>query len=251
MKSPSSLVRSVVDGFAADEPGLTMLMAALPNHHGGGGLEWGSKASAQSRHEDGEVRSEAGLLKALSGPLRKLMKELGVDPKVSNAAVVAFRTDAGLAITVLLVGPGDVGKGEWAGFASHTEDEWLRIANGPKPERYPYSKMPQPVGTVVGITADGSLGEPVRTVPPHMEWFFCPIDWSAVAGVPADMVIPDPVPEEPQKEGRDGMREDGRKLDPFIENVVVAIAMQPPGIRDIRRIGVPNGFRGPRGEVVE
>lgn len=253
MSKASSKIRELIDGLASNEPEMTMLMVALQNHHGGGGNEWGMKPSSQSRHEDGEVRSERELLKAVAPSLRSVLKEIGIDPKTANPCIVAFRTGEGFAISILVVSPGDVEKGEWAGYASYTEEEYFKIANGPKPERYPYAKMPQPIGTVVTIGADGALGEPVRTVPPHMEWFYHPIDWNAVAGIPEGMTVPDPVPTTSEKADASAPEPGSadKKLDPFIMDVVVAIGMQPPGVRDIRRIGIPNGFRDARGNVID
>lgn len=253
MTKASAKIRSILDGLASAEPGMSSFMAALPNHHGGGGLEWGTKAAAHGRHDDGEVRSEREVLKALTAPMRALLKDLGIDPKVSNPCLVAFRGENGLSVTLLVVSPGDVGKDQWASYQSCTEKEWFDIANGPKPERYPYAKMPQPIGTVVEILADGSLGEPSRTLPPTGEWFFCPIEWSAIAGLPSDMLVPDPLPDDAEeREKRDSaLRADGKDVDPFVSDVMTAIQMQPPGIRDIRRMGVPNGFRDKRGNVIE
>jgi hypothetical protein len=253
MASPSTKIRDLIDAHMSAEPTTMALMVALVNHHGGGGVEWGSKANSQSRHEDGEVRSEPELLKALSGPIRKLLQEMEIDPKVSNPCMVAFRVKEGIAVSLLVVSPGDVEKGQWASYQSCTEKEWFDIANGPKPERYPYAKMPHPTGTVVEILADGSLSEPSRTVPPTGEWFYCPIEWSAIAGLPSDVLVPDPLPNDAEeREKRDsGLRSDGKDVDPFISDVLTAIQMQPPGIRDIRRIGVPNGFRDKRGNVIE
>jgi len=251
MSKASSRIRELIDGLASSEPGMTMLMVALQNHHGGGGDEWGMKPSAHSHHEDGEVRSERELLKATAPSLRRVLKEMGIEPKTANPCIVAFRTDAGFAISIVVVSPGDVEKGQWASYASHTDEEYYKIANGPKPERYPYAKMPQPIGVVVEILADGSLGEPTRSAPATGQWFFCPVAWSAVAGMPTDMTPPDPVPTEPETDDETSLRRDGMRIDPFVMDVMKAIAMQPPGIRDIRRIGVPNGFRGRRGEIVE
>lgn len=253
MTKASAKIRSILDAFASAEPGMSSFVAALPNHHGGGGLEWGAKAVAHGRHDDGEVRSEPEVLKALTAPLRTLLKDLGIDPKVSNPCIVAFRGEAGLSISLLVVSPGDVEQGRWASYESCTEKESFQIANGPQPHRYPYAKMPHPIGTVVGILADGSLGEPLRSLPPTGEWFYCPIEWTAVDGIPQDMVAPDPFSKAVEDMGKDrsGLRDDGREIDPFMTDAVLAMQMQPPGLRDIRRIGVPNGFRDGRGNAVE
>lgn len=37
---------------------------------------------------------------------------------------------------------------------------------------------------------------------------------------------------------------------PFVEDVLRAVAMEPPGLRDIRRMGIDNGYRDERGNVI-
>lgn len=242
-------IRALVDAAMAEEPQITMLMVALPNKHGGGGPERGAKLNGQSRLEDGEVRSERELVKTMAGPIRKLLNDVDLDPSVTNAAVVAFRVGAAITTSVLIVRPGDVSKGEFVSFEAWTEKEWYSIVNGPEPKRFPYSKMPQPVGMVVGIGADGGLSDPIVGRSPADAWIDVPIDWRDVPGLPSDLGIADtPMP---SRNGPVTERDLKRKpVDPFVTDVTNAISMEPPGLRDIRRIGVDNGFRDETGGVV-
>jgi hypothetical protein len=233
----------------ADEPHMTMLMVALPNKHGGGGPETGARLNGQSRIDDGEVRSERELVKAMAAPIRKLLKDVGLDPSITNAAIVAFRVNGKINATALIVKPGDVSKGEFVSFEASTEKEWFSIANGPEPKRFPFSKMPQPVGMVVGIDEEGGLADPIVGAPPADSWIDVPIDWKDVPGLPADLQIP-----EGMQASRNGpVRQQDLKrvpVDPFVTDVTRAIAMEPPGLRDIRRIGIDNGFRDESGGMV-
>ena len=247
MTSPAQAIRTIVENTMTPEPEMTCLMAALANRHGGGGLERQAKPNGQMRFEDGEVRSGNDLIKTMSGHMRKLMKSLDVDPAVSNAAVVGFRTADGIRTSILMVHPGDIEKGEFTSFLATTEAEWFEIANSTN--RFPYSKMPQPVGTIIEIKADDSLGEPVRLAPPQLEWVDLPLDWNAVAGLPPEMRLPYDTSKTPDADTSE--RGLPPMIDPFCTDVWNAIGMQPPGIRDIRRIGVPNGFRDERENVVE
>lgn len=246
MANPGTIIHGAVAAALA-EHGMTMLMAATARRHGGGGLERNAKASAQSRHEDGEVRSEPELLKKLTAPLRRLLKSICIDPARSNAAVVAFKAEDGVRVSLVIVHPGDIDKDQFVSMEAYTEAEYFRIANGPDPKRYPYRKMPQPIGLVVEIRQDGTLGERHETVPPHMEWVDAPVDWNAMAGRPAEMTLPEGV----SGKDYDGALKAWRKTDPFVRDVLQAVAMELPGLRDIRRIGVDNGHRDGRGNVVD
>ena len=245
MTGPASTIRTVIDQAMAAEPQMTAFMAALANRHGGGGLERGAKANSQSRHEDGEVRSENEMLAALTGPMRKLLKAMDIDPARANAAVMAIRADGGVLVHLVVVRPGDIDKGQFASFEGYTEKEYFSIANGPKPERYPYLKMPQPVGEIVEILPDGSLGKPMVKIPEPLDWVDAPLDWNSIAGLPKQYVLP-PIGTEtkPWSETRD-------VPDPFVTDVLNAVAMEPPGLRDIRRMGVDNGYRDARGNMIE
>lgn len=250
MTNPASAIRAAIDQAMDAEPQMTRLMVALANRHGGGGLERGAKANAQSRHEDGEVRSEPDLIKALSAPLRKLLKTIGVDPARSNAVVMALRADGVVRVNLLVVKPGDVDKGQFVSFEGWTEKEWFDIVNGPEPKRYPYLKMPQPVGSIIEIFSDGSLRTPIDHVPAPLEWVDVPIAWDSIPGLTPDLAMPPQTSRNPTADEYGRQMEIAQAMDPFAKDVCAAIAMEPPGLRDIRRMGVDNGFRDEQGNVV-
>ncbi len=84
LKSDSTRIREIVQAAMDTAPGATMLMAALPNRHGGDGLEHGAQATTQIRFEDGKVASSKQVIDDLNRPLQALMKTIEIDPKRSK-----------------------------------------------------------------------------------------------------------------------------------------------------------------------
>lgn len=243
-------IRSLVSQAFSAEPAMTSMFVALGKRHGGGGFERGkSKPQGQSRCYDGTVSGERDLVAAIAPLLRKAVKQAGQDPAVSNAAIVARRMEEGITIHLLVVHPGNIEQGQWCSFESYTEEEYLKIANGPEPKRYPYKKMPSPVGMIVEMHEDGSLGEPVIQTLAENVWIDAPIAFSTLPGARVNLLVPATldrtgVSQEPVRV------EDGCQ-DPFWSDLGYAIGMEPPSLRDIRRIGVDNGYRDDCGNRVD
>lgn len=233
--SPSQTIRAALDAlFDAPTPSgehpVTVFMLCLAQRSGIGSVVPRSKPSAHSWREDGEVVSETGLRDALKGPLRKVFTDLGFDKDRSTGAIFARRNEEGvLQVCLISIRLGDIAAGEYASISSETEEESFKIANGPKPHRYPYKKMANPVGSVIQIAADGTLSTRTDLASGTMEWSYMPVPWDALPG----------------------MTKDDIDTDPFIRTLWQNLYVEEPFLRDVRRLGVENGFRDERGNVVE
>lgn len=243
-------IRKNIDEAFRKSSDMTAMFVALGKRHGGRGLERSAnKPNGQSRHDNGEVRNQNDRAADMSGKLRQLVKTLGQNPSYSNIAVVARRMPDHIAIHVLVVAPGNVDKGQWVSFASSTEKEWLAIAKGPKPERYPHLKMPMPIAMVAEIDTDGEIGVPVKGVPETGQWVDAPIDFTSLPGAPKNLLVVETIARNSTNEQLDDI-ENKAVRDPFWTDLGRAIGMEPPGLQDIRRLGVDNGYRDQRGNVI-
>lgn len=249
MPSTAQTIRQLSENAFRPNPKLTRLLTALPRRNGGGGLEPWSAVSAQAEG-DADVDKLNALLDLQVAALRKAVKELGTDPKRTNAAIVAARVGDGIVVHVLLIEPGDMAKGQSASFEASTETEYFKIANGPHPHRYPYRLMPQPIGHIVEVREDGSFGDRRTTVPEPGTWIDAPMAWTAMPNVRQDVFVLDSIDTTNPLQHPPGSLPGSDKEDEFLNLVAAAIGMSPPTLRQIRAQGQDNGFRDGRGNVI-
>lgn len=250
MPSAALTIRKLAEEAMKANPKLTRLLTALPRRHGGGGLEPFAQITAKAVG-DADVNILNALLDRQVAALRKALKELGADPKRANAAVIATRDNEAIDVRLLIIEPGDIAKGQFASFAAFTESEYFKIANGPHPQRYPYRKMPQPIGHVVEVRDDCTFGEKVTTLPEPKTWIDAPIAWTLLPGVRADVFVLDSIDTNNPLAHPPGSLPNAKKEDPFLNLVAQAIGMSPPSLRHIRAQGEDDGFRDRRGGAIE
>lgn len=250
MTSAAQTIRKLAEEAMKANPQMTRILTALPRRHGGGGLEPWAQVTAQAVG-NADVTVLDALLDRQVTALRKAVKELGADPKRANAAIVSTRDGEAIAVHLLIIEPGNVASSQFASFQAFTESEYFRIANGPHPQRYPYRRMPQPIGHVVEISGDGTFGDKVTTIPEPKTWVDAPIAWTSLPGVEADVFVLDSIDTTDPLAHPPGSLPGAEKEDHFLNLVTQAIGMSPPSLRHIRAQGEDDGFRDGRGNVIE
>ena len=106
-----------------------------------------------------------------------------------------------------------------------------------------------PIAMVAKIDTDGEIGVPVKGVPETGQWVDAPIDFTSLPGAPKNLLVVETIARNSTNEQLDDI-ENKAVRDPFWTDLGRAIGMEPPGLQDIRRLGVDNGYRDQRGNVI-